>query len=196
MRKAAVYLACRMRTEQLITPEDYEWYVYSIEIILEKIIGYLTILIIGMFFGVLGETITFLIYFAGIRKYSGGFHMNHFYSCFLMSIGTYLAWLFIWEHMKIAFTKPVLLAVIVISILILVIGAVNNANIDWNEKEYAKACKLTRYAVFLETGILILLFLEGIKESYLWFMSAGLTLAFLGLIMGKISAFKMYSLHK
>ena len=48
MESVVRYLVRRMQQENMISEEDEEWYVYSLQIIIEKIIGFSTILVISV----------------------------------------------------------------------------------------------------------------------------------------------------
>jgi accessory gene regulator B len=69
----------------LINQEDKEIYLFGIETALLKIIHYSTMLIIGIFFGMIPQTITFIIAYTVLRQYAGGYHANTRMRCYIIS---------------------------------------------------------------------------------------------------------------
>jgi accessory gene regulator B len=58
---------------------------------------------------------------------------------------------------------------------------------DWNKEEYNVGKMTTRVVVMLEVCSIISLYLLGMKESYVQFMSFGLILSAFLLALGKIT---------
>lgn len=82
MERIAKSVIEQMITSKLIENKDKELYIYSFQIVVEKVAGFLAILILaGMFHAVI-QTFLFLLFFSKIRKHTGGFHLSSFYSCF------------------------------------------------------------------------------------------------------------------
>lgn len=119
----------------MISEEDEEWYVYSLQIIIEKIIGFSTILAISVIWNYLLQTVAFLLVFSIIRNYSGGFHFRHFSSCYFFSMGIYLVFLLLVQKYRVGFTSIVILVVFLMVLGTVCIGAVNNPSAHWNVKE-------------------------------------------------------------
>lgn len=69
----------------LIDQDDKEIYLFGIETALLKIVHYSTMLIIGICFGMILQTITFIIAYTVLREYAGGYHANTRIRCYIIS---------------------------------------------------------------------------------------------------------------
>ncbi len=190
MQRRIEYLVNRMLQANIISREDKEWYVYSIQIIFEKIISVSSILFLAIIFGYFFQTVGFLLVFSGIRRYAGGFHLKHFGSCYLFSVGTYLFFVLAIQRFQTEFTIIQMIIIFIIVLFMLCIGAVNNQEFRWSIKEEIEKSVLTRYSILIIYCVFVGLKLSGIDDSYLWFMGFGLSLSFCGLILQKINIFK------
>lgn len=179
-------LVGKMLQEKMISIEDKKWYIYSLQLIIEKLISFSTILLLALMFGYFFQTVGFLLVFSVIRKYSGGFHFNHFWSCYLFSIGTYLAFVLVYQNYQFKFSIVPMIISSLICLGIFCIGAVNNRVYHWSMKEESEKCSLTRYSILVIYIVLAGLMLSGIDESYLWFMTCGLFEALVSVILVKI----------
>lgn len=190
-------LVDKMLYENMISQEDKEWYIYSLQIVIEKTIGLSTILLLGVLFDYLFQTIGFWLVFSGIRKYSGGFHLKHFWSCYLFSVGTYLIFVQVYQKFVFEITSTQMILVTIVCLGIYSIGAVNNQEIHWNKKECLENTSLTRISVLIIYVGMLGLILTGTDASYLWFMSWGLFLVFVSLLLEKlVEKLKLYDKRK
>lgn len=186
MRYFAYILVERFLKYNLIDSDIRENYEYAIQVHLEQIVGFSILLITSMLCGFLGETIIFIIFFAYLRRYSGGFHVRSFYGCVFYSVATYLVYvkcfyLFLLQNMRMN------MVIVFVSVLvILFVGAVNHPNMHWNICEYNISKNCARVVAMVELGCIILLFLLGVSYSYILFMSFGLTLSAIMLLLAKI----------
>ena len=169
-----------------IKEKDKAIYYYSVEILIEKVIGMSLILFLSICFGLLGQTILFLVYFSAIRQHAGGFHANTFRACLIGSLGIYILYArvlypFLAKHMNIN------IALTMIALIFsLVIGAVNHPNMDWNKKEHDDSKYITRVTAFIEFISIVFLSYLKFEDSYILFMSFGLILSAFLLLMGKL----------
>lgn len=69
----------------IIEKSELENYYYALEVLFLKIIHYITIFIISLFFNILPETFIFLCVYSSIRTYIGGYHSKNMYICLLLS---------------------------------------------------------------------------------------------------------------
>lgn len=69
----------------IIEKKEVENYHYALEILFLKIIHYITIFIISLFFNIFPETLIFLYTYSSIRAYIGGYHSKNMYICLLLS---------------------------------------------------------------------------------------------------------------
>ena len=69
MDQVASKIVARMMMANLISKNDAEEYIYGVQILLEKIISYATILLLALILNRLLEIILFVVSFSLIRKY-------------------------------------------------------------------------------------------------------------------------------
>ena len=69
--------------------------------------------------------------------------------------------------------------------IILTIGAVNHPNMHWDRKEYIMCKNTARMICVVEVGIIIAFSLIGISYSYILFMSFGVILSAIMLLIAK-----------
>lgn len=176
-----------MRMDGLIKECDESIYSYSIQVMVEKIIGFSVIYLIALFQGLFLETVLFIVFFSNLRKYTGGYHANTFRGCFVGTIGIYLLYIkliypYLLNNMEIN-----MVALLLSGMAILVLGAVNHPGMDWDKKEYEENKMLARIAVFVELLVVIALTYLGMAEKYILFMSFGMILCAILLTLGKIT---------
>lgn len=186
MNYLANILTEKLLKYSLIDSDIRENYEYAIQVHLEQIIGFSILLFISILCGFFCETIAFIIFFTYVRRYSGGFHVRSFYGCVFCSVVTYLVYvkclyLFLLRNMRMN-----MILVTISALIILFVGAVNHPNMHWNIREYNITKNCARVVAMMELGCIILLLLLGVSYSYILFMSFGLTLSAIMLLLAKI----------
>ena len=88
--RIANVLTEHMFADGLIECGDKEIYHYAIQVLIEKIIGFSTIFLFSIMWGVFLETVFFLLCFSCLRKYTGGFHSESYAGCFVGTTGIYI----------------------------------------------------------------------------------------------------------
>lgn len=169
----------------LITANELDDYRYFTQLFLEKIIGFTFILIIAASNHFLWQTIFFLLFFSNIRKYSGGFHARNFFECMSLSLIVYLGYtklLFPYLLHNLWLNTYLLAGAVII---ILTIGAVNHPNMHWDEEEYIMCKNTARMVCVIEVGIIIAFSLVGVSCDYVLFMSFGVILSAVMLLIAK-----------
>lgn len=91
MEKIAERLAKRLVRENLISESMVEIYQYGIVRLLEIGGAVLTGFLICLSMGMLKEGIIFFLFFIPLRSYLGGFHMEKYWQCYIMSCFTLFA---------------------------------------------------------------------------------------------------------
>ena len=79
-------IVCRLSDRQIISKEDKELYKYGFNIGLTVLINLLSSVIVGAFFGMIFESIIFLIGYIPLRSYGGGYHARTSLRCYFISI--------------------------------------------------------------------------------------------------------------
>ena len=77
-------------TNEIISKEEKEIYVYGLHLIFSSVIGIAIILTLGIFLNNLVNTVLFLSAFISVRMYSGGYHANSYIKCNMTLITIYL----------------------------------------------------------------------------------------------------------
>lgn len=68
-------------------------------------------------------------------------------------------------------------------IIVFLIGAINNPNIDWSDCEYRKVRKLSRLIVALESSVLILLLMLQFPFNYRFYISYGIVVCAISMLL-------------
>lgn len=170
----------------LIEEKDKEIYRYSAQVLIEKIIAFLVIFIFSIMWGILLETILFLIFFSNIRKHTGGYHAKSFLGCLISSTGIYIAYTKIIYPNLAANVNVNIILLLVAALLIWAIGAVNHPNMDWSKKEHNDSKMISRIIVTIEVSCIMVLYFLGMAENYILFMSFGVILSAFLLVLGKM----------
>lgn len=79
-----------LASQGIIEEADQEIYCYGFKVLLFNAICILSVMAIGLFWGLLPETVSFLIGFFGMRLYAGGYHAVTEKRCYGLFIMTYL----------------------------------------------------------------------------------------------------------
>ena len=170
-------LTKNMYMDGLIEESDESIYPYSIQLIIEKIIGFSAIDMIALF----------TISLSSLRKCTGGYHANSFRSCFIGTVSIYLIYIKLIYPYLLNNIKINMIVFLVSAMVIFVLGAVNHPGMDWNKEEFEENKKLARITVFVELLVVIALTYLGMAEKYILFMSFGMILCAILLTLGKIT---------
>lgn len=82
-------LTDRLILRGIISENERPIYQYGLEVFLEMILAYLSILILALIFGNIFETVVFLFVFMLLRTYTGGFHASTRFRCYVLSLCMY-----------------------------------------------------------------------------------------------------------
>lgn len=141
--------------------DDIEYYQYGLEITISSLLNVALILILGIAFGSIVESIIFLVLFIPIRQFTGGFHAGSylrcnlsFCVCFTVLISAY------WLTCDIITTY---IAILIASVCTLVIFArcpIENPNkpISDKRKLFHRITATVMSAVYSSVGIALLSF--------------------------------------
>lgn len=91
MKSLASWITRKLIQENVIEANEYEIYHYGIQLILSTAWIFTWMLGIGIVIGRVHLSIVFILALAGLRHYTGGYHANAYYKCFLVSVGTFIA---------------------------------------------------------------------------------------------------------
>jgi accessory gene regulator B len=167
-----------------VPSEDKALYEYGIRMGIWMVINVATAVLIGLFLGMLWQSIVFLLAYNPVRTYAGGYHASNHFTCYLLSIPMMLAVLF---GIKLVpwngyiFITALLCAYIVIEML----APVEDSHKPLNEREKQVYKGRSRiYSLMLAGAAIILWFIGMIQTSLSIVMALGV--AAVMLILGAI----------
>ena len=185
MEYLSALIADRMCKNEIIEEDDLRFYAYSIQLLLEKTIGFILIGTFALIFGAFIEIAVFLAVFCVIRSYSDGFHCKTSIGCFISSVLLSLSTI---PAAKWLITCPAfcIAGVLISMAVILVIGAIHDPNLDLTEEELICHKKTTRILILI-TGpaVLCLLFLFS-NNQLVYYSALGIIYNALSLLAVKI----------
>lgn len=162
--KLATFISNKLFVANLLREDDVEIMIYYLENILSFIMIMCPIIIISIFSGQVLESAIYLISFFLGRACAGGYHAKNHLTCFLLSVGTYLLFLFflnIWRQ----FDQQIVLVwalVIVTNIIIFIFSPADSPNKRFTEKEKKYYRKKSIGLLFVHNILFVLL-----SQSYI-----------------------------
>ena len=132
--KSAEKIASRLLKNKVILKEDKEIYVYGFKSGFTLFLNLLTAFIVGFVFGMILQSIVFMISYIPLRSYAGGFHASTPWRCYgisLFIIAAVLSWLKFVPFLSIG----CIVAIIIGSVLCFVLAPVEDKNKPLDEKE-------------------------------------------------------------
>lgn len=185
VEKISVRLTDEIISNKLISENMRDWYIYAFLRIIETSISLFTMILIGIVAGKVVPMILFWAFFDLLRRRAGGFHCDKYWRCYIATTMTFVAIVIIEPILS---ANPVVLyfLLMVASLQIMIIGTVNHPGIDYDCLELAKSKELSRRILAIELWIIISLFMLGVKETYLTYMSIGVILCAILMSLAKI----------
>ena len=185
IEKMAYDLIGQMTEARIINKDMEERYVYVFICWTEKFITVGSIILLSLLFHKLLPTIFFLVFFLELRKRTGGYHMDKFYKCYLVSIVSYFIIVIISE--KLSEHPQWLFAIVALAITgIGLIGTVNHPNMHMTSDELVESKKSARTIVLLEGCIMLGCALLYADMVYISYMAIAVTLCAALLCIAKI----------
>lgn len=182
MEQIASRIVSKMLMANLISDNETEMYNYGVQVLLEKVISYATIFALAMIIHKFLEILLFSVSFSVIRKYSGGIHCKTFKSCLIISALVSFSSISLFPVIKNNLSLYQGGVVMSIAILIL-IGSINNPNIDWSECEYKRARRLSRMTAVLEVSVLLLLLVLHTPIRIRFYISYGIVICAISMLL-------------
>ena len=182
MGQAASVIVSKMLSADLISENETELYNYGVQVLLEKIISYVILFGLALFLHSLTEIALFFVSFSIIRKYSGGVHCRRVGSCLLIStIVSFSGIVFfpLAERMLLTYQGGVIMSIIIV----IIIGAVNNPNIEWSGCEYRRVRRLSRMIVLFEASVLLLLLELHTPIRIRFYISYGIVICAISMLL-------------
>lgn len=182
MEQVATKIVTKMVLADLISEDESDLYNYGVQVILEKAISYAMIFAVAMIIHRLVEILLFFVSFSTIRKYSGGIHCKTFKSCLVISALVSFSGVMLLPLIE----KQILTyqgGVIMSMIIVIIIGSINNPNIDWSDCEYRSARRLARTIAIFELSVLLLLAVLNTPIRIRFFISYGIVVCAISMLL-------------
>jgi len=171
--------------------KEYSWNSSKKEVIrfgiqsgLEILVNVITSIIIFFVMDMFGEGIFFFLVFIPIRIFSGGYHADTFFRCWLLSSSILFLVLAISKRTTLSEIVSFIL-ICVLCILIWMIGAVINDNRPVSQNEYVKFLKKLHITMGIQIVLAVIL-IELKKTTLINIIICSLAVNLLSLIIGKV----------
>lgn len=173
LHKLAEDISLYLITNKIIDIEERDIYIYGIELLISTLLTFISILILAFFIGELVSAVIFLLIHFLLKSYTGGYHANYYYQCYIYSILNFIILIIAKTRILLAYKPVVALALLVISIMIIFKYApVTNKNNPKTEEEISRNKKIARKRVLLLSLIPILGYVVKAELIDIWFMMA------------------------
>lgn len=185
IEKIAIDLVDQMTETKLIHKDMAERYIYVAICWMEKFITIGTIILISIAVEKFLPTLFFLIFFLGLRKRTGGYHLDKFYQCYLASVLSYLVILGISTSL-VGYPQLILGILLFAMSVIGIIGTVNHPNMHMDSAQLAESKKEARIILLLEGSIIYCCVLLGGDLIFISYMAIAVILCAALLCIAKI----------
>ena len=183
--KIAIDLVDQMTETKLIHKDMAERYIYVAICWMEKFITIGTIILISIAVEKFLPTLFFLLFFLGLRKRTGGYHLDKFYQCYLASVLSYLVILGISTSL-VGYPQLILGMLLFAMSVIGIIGTVNHPNMHMDSAQLAESKKEARIILLLEGSIIYCCVLLGADLIFISYMAIAVILCAALLCIAKI----------
>ena len=185
IEKIAIDLVDQMTETKLIHKDMAERYIYVAICWMEKFITIGTIILISIAVEKFLPTLFFLLFFLGLRKRTGGYHLDKFYQCYLASVLSYLVILGISTSL-VGYPQLILGMLLFAMSVIGIIGTVNHPNMHMDSAQLAESKKEARIILLLEGSIIYCCVLLGADLIFISYMAIAVILCAALLCIAKI----------
>lgn len=156
-----------------IKENDRSLYEYAIYCLFLTVCPLLMVILNGFIMGLVKESILFILPFMVIRKYSGGFHMKHAWTCFICSYTVLFLCIFVTARIRCSIFLNLLVLGATVSLIAYSPIDCDNHQLDLTEKQIYKKTIIWISILFLSIYGTLLFF--GLGDYAKW-IGAGLIL--------------------
>lgn len=170
---------------ELINDDDKELYYYGFEQGFLLLLNFMTLIIIGIIFNMVWQSIIFITAYSVLRSYAGGYHTGDKLKCYLFSIVMIIIvlWLIRWIPLN---EFIYFIITVISSMIILIMAPVEDSNKPLDSKEKKVFKKRSNIILGVLIGLTLLFWLMGKKQVSLCIIMAICTSSFM-LVLGKIT---------
>lgn len=173
--------------DDIIKKIDKDIYIYGIELFLISVLEIMFILLISIVVGNFLETAIFLAAFLPIRIYSGGYHADTKWKCFIILIAVYVIFTICLKVIPWGIYSILFMVVSIITIICVALMApLKNKNKTFNEREY-KSYKIISICLSSAEGIILtIMILLNLINMISKSIALSLLTVLISLIAGKV----------
>ena len=181
IEKMALKIVNQMEKQKIISKSNCEYYEYALIAMVENAITVGTMLLLGMLFGKILQTMCFL----SLRKRTGRFHADKFWQCYLGTVITFIV--VIQATPRLCGTPAVMYGMLFLAIiLIYIMGTINHPNMDMDKSELQESKKAARLVVLMEVMIIAVLVYLKADILYIGYMSVAVILCAILMCLARI----------
>jgi len=159
-------------TEGLIKTDDISIRAYNLQVFIERTIAFVLIFTVAAVLGYLLEVVIFVISFASIRSYSGGYHCKTFLGCLGVSVATIIASVpmaYFLERYHVVYFSLLMLS----ALFIIVVGSLGDPEADYSEETNERVKRLGRLLCMFMTSSALLTYVIKPTESLSFYIGTG-----------------------
>lgn len=162
------HISNRLVFAQIIKKEDQPIYDYGIYLTLMTIITTSTIVVLGFLLGKIGLTIVFLLILASMRHYTGGYHANRYWQCYLLSCMSYCAVMYLVSNKILQDTMLLVVIGVIAMMYNLVTGSLNSDKNPKTQEEMVLRKKRARFFFILYGFVSLVGILFNLGKVDIW----------------------------
>jgi len=185
MENISALIADRMCKLEIIKEDDLKYYAYSIQVLLERTIGFILIGIFALAFRSFFEIAVFVTTFILIRIHSDGIHCRTSIGCFISSVLFTLSTI---PVTSLLINHPIICkeAVMFSMVLIFVIGTIRDPNLDLSDDEFFRLKIRSRIGISIIGPIALGLLMIFPENHFVYYSALGVIYNALSLMAVKI----------
>lgn len=183
-RKLSESIAGLLITNNIVSDENREAYIYGLELLFPQIIFYLGILVIAIFTKTILLSLLFLITYKVLRQYTGGYHCKSAEMCLVVSILIYIILLLLFYFNSEIIDMVLVIVSVIVSGIILRFSPIEDKNKPLDNLEKRKYRKLSIAITLVAVFFIIISFYLSFKPIFYaltWSISADAVLILLTL---------------
>ena len=159
----------------IINDSDREIYEYSYEVMISQTVYILIMILISLIFGSILESLVFFIGFFICRKFSGGYHASTYTKCHMLFAINQIAFLLLLRFIKTEYFGLISILSIIISIIIIfAVAPIDHPNKPFNEYEFLKYKKRSRFFAAILIPIYIIGYILDKNNLFCFCFSIGI----------------------
>lgn len=175
----------RMIDNEIINSNEFDIYVYNLQIIVESLIIHVLLFVFAALIGHLVDLLLFMITFDWIRQFSSGYHCKTTGGCIALSFAMCAA-IFLLEPIAMKIWAICQGGLIISTIFIIWIGAINHPNMGWSSQELSNAKRNSRIIIVFFASLILLLSLLNVDETYIYYLGMGINACAVSMMVEKI----------